>query len=363
MERNLQKIFINFIGLIFLYHYPLIAAHAITNCKALQIGDNIACTALAKILSIKYDIPFHYTPFPYSSSFIFAQKEQAYNNEEFQDVVQVNSEKDIIAHINKPNVLFLANLKTMIEAIDPKYIEEVKSLFKPNNEPELLTIPLDKITIAVHIRKGNGGGEYYDGEQYSVQEFDFDRTQVLYLNDYFNYPFDWETYQRIDNQIKKKDFSNNDNLRIVRKAGTSVSNPHCHLIDTLPDWQTKFPPIQYYIDQLNFLMERLKNKPLYIQIFTDDKDPVALINIIQNKVQNTNITIHYEDNRSKSHATRIIEDLFNMARFDILIRSQSYFARAAELIGNFKIVMYPLHSYWDQKRSEKKLIMDIVVIK
>lgn len=47
-----------------------------------------------------------------------------------------------------------------------------------------------------------------------------------------------------------------------------------------------------------------------------------------------------------------------MSRFDILIRSQSYFARAVELIGNFKLVFYPLKFKWLQN----KLIMTTVVL-
>jgi len=46
--------------------------------------------------------------------------------------------------------------------------------------------------------------------------------------------------------------------------------------------------------------------------------------------------------------------LYGMSRFDILIRSSSYFSRVAELMGNHKIIIYPVTSYW----QKDKLIVD-----
>ena len=48
-----------------------------------------------------------------------------------------------------------------------------------------------------------------------------------------------------------------------------------------------------------------------------------------------------------------------MSQFEILIRSSSYFSRVAELMGNHKLIIYPISSHWQQN----KLIIDTIGIR
>lgn len=298
------------------------------------VGDSIITFCLAKLLSLKYNIPFYYFPFKHSEIFAFSEMEQsAPFMPDHLLKIRVGNENDIVQHIHKENVVFYTDITTHVGNINEKLLQQLKSLLQFKNSNNLKSIvnplPLNKITVAMHIRKGNGGGEHYDGEQTSLQLFDFDRSMVSYLPPY-NYPFDWESYIRSPREIDKVDA-----------------------------WQNKFPPEQYYIDQLLKISKETSNAPLFVQIFTDDKNPLALIERIQKAANNPNIVFHFENNRHLSHGERIEQDLFSMSRFDVLIRSQSYFARAVELIGNFKVVLYPLKFKW----LNNKLIMTTIILK
>jgi hypothetical protein len=324
----------SFILIILFFKFIAIFPHAITPGGTLQIGENMIELALAKILSLKYNLPLLYKPIKYSDLFVISDVETKLEDQKFDARIPVQTENDIKCELNNnaKNILFWTTIRTKIDSIESQHIQELKRVLQPKKIPLVNRIPTDQITIAVHIRKGNGGGEHYDGQVSSLQEFDFDRNRVKYLHNYNNYPFDWETYQR---------------------------NSPVNLVDKVDSWFTKFPPNQYYIDQIKWLVNSVKEKKIYIQIFTDDKSPLDLLQNIKQHFNNPNITLHFENNTDYLFADRIIQDLYSMSRFDILIRSQSYFARLAELMGNHKLIVYPLKAHWEQK----KLIMNTIVIK
>lgn len=251
----------------------------ITNSIGGYVGDCIASLSLAKVLSIKYNIPFYYTNFPHASIFSFFHTEKPCGNIPFKHTIRVITEEDIINNLYKDDVLFLTDILTKVDAIPPHCIESLKLSLQLGNHKELALlvnqIPQDKFTVAIHIRKGNGGGEHYDGEQTSLQLFDFDRSQVTYIPAY-NYPFDWESNTRLPREIDKVDA-----------------------------WQTKFPPEQYYVDQLLKIYDELNQLPLYVQIFTDDKNPLELVERIKQTINKSNITLHYENNTMLSYHDRI----------------------------------------------------------
>lgn len=336
--------------------------HVIRHSNTVQVGDNIAGFATAKILSLKYNIPLQIAPFPHSNLFVLDDVETKWMHGTFDKKIQVYSEHDILNHINEDsNIVFLGNILTRIEDIDPSWIRELKALIQLKNQPEVDDLPTDKITVAVHIRKGNGGGEIYDGELSSQQQFNFDRSKVIYLYDYFNYPFEWESNTRINPnkynklEAQKRSVKRNTLVSQLVKTSSIVTTP----MDQIGVYQTKFPPEQFYIDQLIMLSKKLKGVPLFVQIFTDDKEPEKLVERIHTAVNQPNITFHFENYRNLSFQEQIARDLFQMSRCQVLIRSQSYFSRAAELMGDPQIVIYPLTSSWELD----KLIMDKVVVK
>src|SRR5579885_155942 len=163
-------------------------SHGIKIGGNLQMGDNITEYALAKLLSLKYNIPYYHWKFSYADLFILDSQEQPLPEKQFNRVVRVTCEQDIIDNLNSDEeVLFWTTIRTRIDSINPDLLESLRLSLRLKDAPakeDLL--PKDRITVAVHIRKGNGGGQFYDGEQASLQQFDFDRSRINYMTDYFN---------------------------------------------------------------------------------------------------------------------------------------------------------------------------------
>ena len=119
----------------------------------------------------------------------------------------------------------------------------------------------------------------------------------------------------------------------------------------------KFPPEQYYVDQIKRISKLFDDVPLFVYIFTDDSSPLGLVEKIKKAVNKNNITFACR-NRGNVHYAHVVEDFYNMSRFDCLIRSGSHFAIAAQLLGSHKIIIYPKHWQW----VGKKLVIDEVFI-
>lgn len=329
---------------------------AVVSVSATLVGDAISSFANAKMLALCYKLPFYYSSFGHYSCFMLSRLEK--NAGEIQNYgdylkIHVCDERLVPENIGKDKVVFLGSIITPVVNVEPAWIAELKKDLQPVKIPTVNVLPSDRITVAVHVRKGNGGGEHYDGTLSSVQQFDFDRSQVSYIpaSLRFNYAFDWETFIRdMNGKLVSSSFARGDITRLTYP----VEN-----MDSLYGWETKFPPEQYYIDQVIKLSACLRGVPLFVQIFTDDKDPLALVARFRSAVTNVNAIIHYEDNRKKDHEQRIIEDLYNMSRFQVFIRSQSYFARVAELMGDHAVIFYPLNYAW----QGKKLIMNKIIVK
>lgn len=320
----------------------------------LQVGDNIANFANGKLLALCYNLPFYYVPFNHSNCFALSSLEKPVSliDRTKYETLHVWSNQIVVENIGKDKKLFLSSILTPVLEVKREWLAELRKDLQPIKTPIIKELPKDLVTVAVHIRKGNGGGEVYDGTLSSQQLFDFDRSLILYLpaSERFNYAFDWETYVRdLTGKLVSSSMSFS-NYRLTRSFEG---------VDLVNGYETKFPPEQYYVDQIKKLSELLKNTQLFVQIFTDDKDPEFLVQRVKKEVNLANVVFHYEDNRNKGHEQRIIEDLYSMSRFQALIRSQSYFARVAELMGDPEIVFSPLSFKW----LGKKLIMTTVVVR
>jgi hypothetical protein len=184
---------------------------------------------------------------------------------------------------------------------DQEFMHTLKTCIAPCNPLPLLDLPTDKITVALHVRKGGG----YDAPLASEQIFD------------------------------KNTYPQRRNTRIDEPA------------DVI--WPLKFPPDQYYIDQIKHLHEMVSGAPLYIYIFTDDPNPADIARRYARELQIDTITFDYRPAGNK-HNANVLEDFFNIARFDCLIRSGSNFAQMAQLIGDHKIVIYPKNAHWKRGR-------------
>jgi len=164
-------------------------------------------------------------------------------------------------------------------------------------------LPQDKISVAVHVRKGGG--------------FDQSLSSIQY------YP---------SNMISRKFYADEK-------------------------WPIKFLPEQYYVNQIKRISKLFDDASLFVYIFTDDRCPLRLVKRIEKAVNKCNITFSCR-NCGNTHNTHVVEDFYNMARFDCLIRSGSHFALASQLLGNHQVVIYPKHWQW----VGRKLVIDEVSI-
>ena len=166
-----------------------------------------------------------------------------------------------------------------------------------------ITLPQDKVTVAVHVRKGGG--------------FDQPLSSVQYYT---------------KNMVSRKFYADKEFPR-------------------------KFPPEQYYVDQIKRISKLFNDAPLFVYIFTDDRSPLRLVDRIKKAVNKNNITFSCR-NHDNVHNAHVVEDFYNIARFDCLIRSGSNFALAAQILtGNHKVVIYPKHWQW----VGRKLVIDEVI--
>ena len=269
MKQFINRFF--FLIILLFFNLNLISKNGIYNVtqisptvKANGVGDNVIRVVLCKILSLKYNIPFYYDSFLHSDLFVFDSREQRLPNKNtFLKQIAAITEKNILDNMREKNILFFAQLNTKIDYINPEWISEIKKGLQLKQIPNVKQLPKDKISVAVHIRKGNGGGEFYDGEQSSIQIFNYDRSIVKYLK-IDNYAFDWQEYIRKDDQVKT----------INQKKYKDQQRQNKNTVDGNFYWETKFPPEQFYIDQIKKVSEIYDNLPIFVQIFTDDKNPV-----------------------------------------------------------------------------------------
>ncbi len=283
-----------------------------------RFGDKIIYYVTAKWISYKFNIPLLLKPFQYSSMLRLGREEEKYSKGiagQFKQIVPVGSEQGIIEY-EKENVIFeskgiffrpigCTGLEQTIEYMlkDQSFADELRNMLQPVVPLPQISLPQDKVTVAVHIRKGGG--------------FDRPLNSIQYYH---------------SNIVSNKFYADQR-------------------------WPLKFPPEQYHVDQIKRISTLFDDAPLFVYIFTDDRNPSRLVNGIKKAVNKSNITFSCR-NRGNTHNTHVIEDFYNMARFDCLIRSGSHFAIAAQLLGNHKVIIYPKHSKW----VGRKLIIDEVSV-
>ena len=272
-----------------------------------RFGDCIINYVKSKYFSHKYSLPFYYKPFKYSNLLTMHQLEKRFDTpveKKFNTIVSLNNEQQINTRNN--NILFISNFYSKTDDLytymveNPSFAAEIKKMLAPINPPEV-DVPTHIVTIALHIRKGGG----YDKPLASEQYYDIDYK-----------------------------------LLTIKNLETKPRKTYADHI-----WPTKFPPEQYYVDQLKTVSSLLNDAPLYVYIFTDEHNTHALVERIKKAVKKENIIFDYRKDNNK-HDLNVVEDFYTMGLFDCLIRSNSLYSQTAELLGNHKIIIYPKDTGW-----------------
>ena len=187
---------------------------------------------------------------------------------------------------------------------DARLRDELRRDIHPCAAVQTIEVPEERLGVAVHIRSGSG-----------------DDTSRLSPDFYDVNTFDEIEYQKNVDFDKTQDGGRLD-----------ISYP------------LMAPPLQYYLDQITVLYELLERQPLYVFVYTDAKNPASIVAMLQKRLEGdiviaSRIAHHY----SKT----AVDDLFEMAQYDYLIRSCSTFAQFAQIIGRHKIIICPRYCAWN----------------
>lgn len=128
----------------------------------------------------------------------------------------------------------------------------------------------------------------------------------------------------------------------VRRGGAMDLPAHRH-------FPLKFPPDQFYIDQIRYITRFFQEKPLYVFLMTDDDNPEALVQRYQKAVSYSNIEWDYR----KKPADSDLDDFFSIPLFDCLILGDSNFSITASKLTEYAIKIAPTH----YKKKKGKVII------
>lgn len=274
-----------------------------------RFGDNLISYIHAKWISYTYNIPLLYKPFVYSDQLVLHKRELLYTDnikESFNKTIYLGNKTSVDPH-DTSSILYivpyfpeskweLKNCKSyaggpwdyfLIDWHNKTFIEELRKIIKPNTPIIPMKLPPDRITVALHMRRGG----------------------------------------------------NHDTP------------------ETLLQFPLKFLPNDFYIKQLHQLYGLLKEKPLYVYIFTDDNHPEKLAKIFEKHFQHYEIQFDYRK-QGNSDTTNVIEDFFALDQFDCLIHSESNFSFIMNKISNYMISIYPDSFY----KKNNQIIYDHINI-
>ena len=302
-----------------------------------RLGDNLINYCKAKWIEFTQGFEFYYTKFPQSNLLMIEKYEKLFDSflpHKFKRVIPIHKTSDFAiqgntstlyisdyyftdsnwANWNSKSVTWTwkewSHISNMIDTFkqSQSFIDGLKKTIQPQKPIQPPSLPINKITVAVHIRKrGHDDPPLLSNQYYSKKE----------------------------------------------ASQYNISYPSGKYSDVI--WPPKFPPNQFYIDQIKWLSTIFNHTPLYVYIFTDAKNPEQLTKEIKNAVNISTIEFDCRQNNTL-HPIGAIDDLFAMTIFDCFIRSHSSFAVIAEVIGEHKLTISPQKWSW----KANNLIIDEV---
>lgn len=302
VKRVKQHYLISIFLLCFLYAFGAEVTYELSGGR---FGDNLVSYLHAKWISYQYNISLAYQPFQYSDQLVLHlfEKRGSYprlkritltknnltidRNKQWLYVVPYFAEV-LSEHKHPANrnwIYFPVNWN------DQRFRQQIKEMIKPR-DPEILRfdLPEDKITVALHVRKGGG----------------FDKPLL-------------------------------SDAEVIQHPYSYYADYHSML---------KFPPEKFFVEQLRRVSEHFHNAPLYVYVFTDDTNPTALVQRLKNQLGNyPNIEFDYRKENNR-HDANVLKDFFALITFDCLIRPQSNFSLVAAKLADYKLEIYPTECHW-----------------
>ncbi len=257
-----------------------------------RFGDQVIGYLHAKWISYKYDMPLFYKPFIYSDHLMMHLQEKDFDSN------------------------YLRFYKRVVR---PKYQQ---SIDYQNGKETLFVIPYFPENLWEHTP----------------------REQWYY------FPVDWED-EGFKKEIRKMVAPINFTPQLVLPEGKEAVAVHVRLgggfdsSDAYKAIPLKIPPLSFYSEQIRYLYYLLGEKPLYVHVFTDDKDPKKLVSTFYEQTKDLDVEYGYRAG-GNAHDQNVLQDFFEMARFNYMIRPDSNYSLVVSKIGDFKVVIAPLNCVW-----------------
>ena len=263
-----------------------------------RLGDRLLIICAVKFFSLIHDLDFYY-----HSSQSVEQCALSLTEKKFNDQVKACYQKTMpfsetaLKQARLPT-LFIAPwscIDNFCQYFGKRHLyrtafDQLRAMVKPLESLPALVTTGEAISVAVHIRKGEG----YDNPPCSVQIYKRHR---------------------------------------LRTGGVPVDR----------GWPSKVPPEQYYIDQILALEDLLYDKKINFYIFSDCFDLQALTERIKRHCARANATFI---GASSYQGIPPIVDMCKMAACDCLIRPESSYSIVAQIMGNHKLVFSPQRWVW-----------------
>lgn len=304
-----------------------------------RLGDNLTVYAKAKCFQENFNLPLYCKHFSYYDQFQFSRKENLLTpdvEKQFSKIITVNRISDLADNLSCAEpILFEVHFLTETPWLynysreHPVYEKKLKELIRPLEVIGPLPKPEGVITVAVHVRKGGG----FDMPLASAQEYQLDDKPIkgFYLiknslaGSYTDiWPLNWPAGPKFFEALA---------AYLVKKNRFS---------DYI--WPIKFPPDQYYIDQIKKLAELLPGKNLLIYIFTDDPKPELIVQRYSKALESFPRIIFSYRQAGNHHTKNVLHDLFSLTQCDCLISASSSFGFIAQLLGDHSIIMFPIRA-------------------
>ncbi len=259
-----------------------------------RLGDNLVAFSHALCFSLANNVELLLASFPYSESLrmsdVLRKLETVENQFSYRSIyyggafpTRSVNEKTlfIIPYFPESFIEYTGRTKPsfMVDWEDKEFIKQLRELLTPKDNLTLLSPPKEKISIALHVRKG--------GSWNNEHELSFDVDRLCVGNLIYKIPLD-----------------------------------------------------SYYVEQIKLVAELFQGQPLYVFLFTDDRNPQELMERYKAMV---NIpTIEFDCRKGNhDHFYNVLEDFFSMMNFDVLIRPESNFSIMAEKLGDYSVIISP----------------------
>lgn len=132
-------------------------------------------------------------------------------------------------------------------------------------------------------------------------------------------------------------------------------------VEQVRNMPLKYLSDNYYIAQIQRLYKHFHGMPLYVYIFTNDPQPALVVKKFKEALNLPKITFGCRKVADKQPKMLVLDDFIGITHFECLIRPESSFSLAAELISDHRMVISPVLGHWDNEKNEA--IIDKVHIK